>query len=255
MSLETKQVLVTVKAYPNPSKKYGETVCCAGIDMQTDCWIRLYPVPYRDLGPSKRFKKYDIIELRCERALSDSRVESYRVDQDSIRVIRHLGTNDNWRTRRDVVLHTASSSFCEILRQVKGGKSLGMFKPRDISFYWKKSPAAKEQRRNACYAQLSFFDTQKRAVEKVPFDFHYTFKCHGLSDCPGHDLIIVDWEMGQSFRRWRHNYHPQELLFEKIREKWLQSICSENNDIYFYAGNMQRFPDQFMVLGVFYPKK
>jgi len=35
MPLETKQVLITVKAYPNPSVKYGETVCCAGIDIET----------------------------------------------------------------------------------------------------------------------------------------------------------------------------------------------------------------------------
>ena len=30
-----KRVLITVKAYPNPSKKYGETVCCAGVDVNT----------------------------------------------------------------------------------------------------------------------------------------------------------------------------------------------------------------------------
>jgi len=65
LKLETKTVLITVKAYPNPSKKYGETVCCAGIDLQTNSWIRLYPVTYRDLEYSKRFKKYDIIKVKC----------------------------------------------------------------------------------------------------------------------------------------------------------------------------------------------
>ena len=60
LSLETKTVLVTVKAYPNPSRKYTETVCCAGIDIDTKKWIRLYPIPYRDLDESQKFKKYNI---------------------------------------------------------------------------------------------------------------------------------------------------------------------------------------------------
>ncbi len=255
MALQTKQVLVTVMTYPSPSRKYVEIVCCAGIDLASGNWIRLYPVPYRSLPSLNRFKKYDIIQVRCEKASRDSRIESYRVDQDSIRVLRHLDTKDNWRARRDIVLPTLPSSFCEILKRVRGGKSLGVFKPCDIGFFSKKSPPADERRRNACYAQLSFFDTHTRAVEKVPFDFYYSFTCDGLADCPGHDLLIVDWEMGQSYRRWRHDYQSQEVLFEKIEETWLHRICSEKNDIYFYVGNMQRFRDQFMVLGVLYPKK
>lgn len=255
MALETKQVLITVMTYPSPSRKYVEIVCCAGIDLASGSWIRLYPVPYRSLPSRNKFKKYDIVELRCEKASRDSRAESYRVDQDSIRVVRHLDTNDNWRARRDIVLPTASSSFCEILNRAKDGRSLGMFKPRGVGFFWKKSPPADELRRTACYVQLSFFDTQTRAVEKVPFDFYYSFTCDALTDCPGHELAIVDWEMGQSYRRWRHDYRSPQVLFEKIRGTWLHRICSEKNDIYFYVGNMQRFRDQFMVLGAFYPRK
>jgi hypothetical protein len=35
--------LVIVKTYPSPSTKYGETVCCAGIDAQNGAWIRKFP--------------------------------------------------------------------------------------------------------------------------------------------------------------------------------------------------------------------
>jgi len=34
MSIKKKEVFVTVKTYPNPSKKYRETVCVAGIDLR-----------------------------------------------------------------------------------------------------------------------------------------------------------------------------------------------------------------------------
>ena len=45
MQFQTKKILVTVKAYPNPSKKYVETVCCAGVDLSNSQLIRLFPFP------------------------------------------------------------------------------------------------------------------------------------------------------------------------------------------------------------------
>ena len=91
MKLETKTILITVKTYPHPSKKYGETVCCAGIDVQTLQWTRLYPITFRDLDESKKFKKYNIIRVKCERA-NDRRIESYKVDCDTIEIIDYLNT-------------------------------------------------------------------------------------------------------------------------------------------------------------------
>lgn len=255
MSLETKRVLVTVKAYPNPSKKYGETVCCAGIDLETGSWVRLYPVPFRDLDSPQRFRKYDIISVRCEKALRDHRTESYRIDQGSIEVQGHLDTKHKWRERGKIVAPTASPSFCNIQGRVKENVSLGMFKPRKIGFSWQKAEAENEAKREACYVQLLFFDKRKKAIEKVPYDFYYEFHCASEHTCPGHRLKITDWELGEAYRDWRHRYDSQKLLLEKIRQKWLTQICSENNDVYFYVGNMQRFRDQFLVLGIFYPKR
>jgi len=75
------------------------------------------------------------------------------------------------------------------------------------------------------------------------------------TDCPGHKLPIIDWEIGQAYRDWRYKYKIQEQLLQKIRQRWLDLMCSEKNDVYFYVGNMKRFHNEFMVLGVFYPKK
>jgi len=83
----TKRVLITVKAYPNPSKKYGETVCCAGIDIESLEWVRLYPIPFRDLDSSQKFQKYTIVTVRCWKAPDDHRLESYKVDSDSIKIV------------------------------------------------------------------------------------------------------------------------------------------------------------------------
>lgn len=139
--------------------------------------------------------------MKCEKAPKDHRVESYRIDQDSIRVLRHIDTEHRWRERRKIILPTASVSFCDIQKQVAENVSLGMFKPSNIRFSWQKAEAEKEARKQACYGQLSFFDKRKNAIETVPFDFYYEFQCAGKDACPGHRLRIVDWELGQAYRR------------------------------------------------------
>lgn len=67
-------------------------------------------------------------------------------------------------------------------------KSLALIKPRDISFEWRRVTKKDEQSRESCYAQLTFFDKKKNAMEEIPYDFYYLFKCDGISDCPGHKL-------------------------------------------------------------------
>jgi len=81
-----------------------------------------------------------------------------------------------------------------------------------------------------------------------------TVKAYPNPSCPGHKLLIIDWELGQSYRSWRYRYKSEELLMQKIKEKWLGLMCGDNRDTYFFVGNQKRFKDQFMVLGVFYPK-
>ncbi len=255
MKLETKTVLITVKAYPNPSKKYGETICCAGVDVDTHHWIRLYPITFRDLDQSQKFKKYNIIKVKCQKA-NDRRIESYKVDCETIQIVDHLDTKkDRWMRRKQIVLPLTSSSFCQILEDTQQNKSLGLFKPSRINFHCQKTTLQDERKRQACYAQLTFFDKAKGEIEQIPFDFYYSFTCLNAPCCPGHKLPIVDWELGQSYRKWRYKYKPQDILLDKIRERWLGRMCAKKNDVYFYVGNMKRFRNYFMVLGVFYPPK
>ncbi len=253
---EIKKVLITVKAYPNPSRKYGETVCVAGIDIDKNKWIRLYPIPFRDLDKRQKFKKYSVIQVRTNKANDDKRPESYRVDANSIKILHCLDTKDKWNKRKRIVLPTVEKSMCEILKKrEKEDLSLGVFKPYNIDFIWIKAKPKDDKARKSCYAQLSFFNKGKNVIEKIPYDFRYQFQCYNEPQCTGHDYSIIDWEIGQAYRDWRMKYKSQSLLFEKIKERWLIRICSDKNDVYFFVGNMKRFRDKFMILGVFYPPK
>ncbi len=80
------RVRILVKAFPQHSDKYEETVCCAGITEDQQL-IRLYPITYRRLARENQFNRYDLVEATLTRAANDIRPESYRVDHDSIKVI------------------------------------------------------------------------------------------------------------------------------------------------------------------------
>jgi len=169
-------------------------------------------------------------------------------------VLDWYDTRDGWEKRKQAVLPTLSLSCCDILKESEQADiSLGMFKPHKIGFKHRKVKIEGDSDRDACYAQLSFYNNSKKAIEAIPFDFRYQFHCHGKDDCPGHDLPIIDWEIGQAYRSWR--YPEKNVLLEKIKERWLDNLCSEKNDTYFFVGNMKRFRQNFMILGVFYPPR
>ena len=92
--------LMLVKTYPIPSSSYDEVVCCAGLDAETRQWVRMYPVNFRTLGADAKFKKWQFIEATWSAPSSDSRPESRRVHQDSIRAGEWLGPSYSWRERR-----------------------------------------------------------------------------------------------------------------------------------------------------------
>ena len=53
MNWEKKKILVTVKAYPEKSKRHGQVVCTIGITEEGE-WIRLYPMPFESfIGTNK----------------------------------------------------------------------------------------------------------------------------------------------------------------------------------------------------------
>ena len=55
------KILITVKTYPIPSKKYDELVCTAGVT-ETGDFIRLYPINFRELPFTRQYKKYQWVE-------------------------------------------------------------------------------------------------------------------------------------------------------------------------------------------------
>jgi hypothetical protein len=250
-----KQILITVKADPNPSKEYGETVCCAGIDLSNYQFIRLYPIPFRYLEDERQFKKYAIIEADCFRSNDDKRPESFMVNCASIKILEFLETaKEGWKKRKDIFLRAPIKSMCQVIIEAENsGLSLGIIKPENVSFDYTRRRLPDPKIREAYYNQLNLLKKHINAIEAVPFQFYYIFRCTGVEQCPGHDLPIVDWEINQAYRNWRKKYATEKELLEKIAQRWLEISDPGKKDVYFYVGNRKLNKKTFMVLGVFWP--
>src|SRR5258705_8308536 len=133
--MAAQRVLITVKTYPTLSRKYGETVCTAGV-REDGKWMRIYPVPFRRLDETEQYRKFDWIEAEFIASKSDPRPETHHpADLTKLIPSGHMGTDDDWRERRELLLGRARV-FDQLEPLMTGAKenalSLAVFKPAKI---------------------------------------------------------------------------------------------------------------------------
>lgn len=253
--LEEKRVLVTVKAYPQPSKAYRETVCIAGVTDEGK-WIRLFPVTFRNLAEGAKFKTYAWVTVQAWKTSHDPRPESYHIDPDSITVNSTISPDKDWENRWNILRPLVNPSLEALKAQQKQDKtSLGLIKPRQILDLviepaeepeWSSAELEKLLRR-----ELFDAEAQKRPLhllEKIPFRFAYHFLCDDPA-CKGHNLSVISWEVMESFRRWQAKYEEDWQV--KFREKYWDYMLQR--DLHFYVGNMASHPTSWLIIGLYYP--
>lgn len=255
------RVLITVKTYPIPSRKYDELVCTAGVT-EDGKFVRLYPINFRDLPFSQQYKKYQWINVVASKHKGrDNRRESYRPDSDSIRPFGEVikANPGNWRKRGQYVMKNMARSMEELReRQENDQTSLGIFRPKKIQDLvispddpdWK--PGFLE-----ALKQARIWETRTVSREpprKVPYKFHYIFECDD-ERCKGHRMMIEDWEVGALFWRLVDGGRTHEDAAKAVRDKFLGKLCGPDKDTYFFVGTILAYPKSWVILGVYYPKK
>jgi len=256
MRYEKIKVLITVKTYPLPSRTYQELVCTAGV-REDGSFIRLYPIDYRYRPYWQWYKKYQWIEVEVTKNQKDPRKESYRPKVETIRPLgKPLPTKNKWQERKNYVLAQGYKTIEELKELQKiDHTSLGIIKPKIISdFSFEETEKDWEPAQKIALRQQRLFGPENKPLEKIPFKFFYHFTCTGPR-CNGHKMQIIDWELGQLYRRMRHDYKfSPEKSAEKVKEKFFNQICSPNRDTYFFVGTVLPF-HSWIVLGVFWPPK
>lgn len=251
----TKKVLITVRTYPTPARRGVEVSCTAGITEEGE-WIRLFPIPYRFLDPDKRFRKYQRIEVSVKRS-SDPRPESYEIDSDSIKILDEpLTTSNHWQARKERVLPLQATSLCELQRQRRedGYPTLGFFKPTGVTLH-----IEPEENREWTPDELGrlnqyslFQNALSHTLEKIPYKFRYEFQCD-FATCNRHSMICTDWELGESYRKWRDQYGASR--WEAAFRKKYEYEMTEMNGLHFFVGTIRQHPDSWIIVGLFYPRK
>lgn len=253
-----KDILITVKAYPEYSTKYIETVCTCGIVRDTGQMIRLYPIQFRYLEGKNKFSKYQWIKAKIRKSKKDARPESYNIKDDSIILGSIIGTNKvGWIERAKWLLNEKNiyNSIEDLLDARKDNDiSLGIVKPASITGFKVNKKSVTEMkgaeiRKRSIMNQRSML-IQKQDLELLPFTFILEFKCENKA-CKGHKCSILDWEIAELYRKSKNKDNWKEILKNKI----LNEICGKERETYLLLGNMAQHQHIFCILGFFWPPK
>jgi hypothetical protein len=262
MTWEKRRVLVTVKAAPERSKKYGECVCTAGITEEGE-FIRLYPISLDVFRSGPRFKKFSWIEVECERAQGEKlgRRESHRIREGSLRVVdTSLSDSPVDRAGREKLLAPLRSQSVESLVEAfdRDRTSLGLIRVGDLQKFYKSEeldlPGANGPRiMQATFDSMGGMSRVKWILNQIPHVFRYKFRCSvPESICHGHDMTCEDWELFESNRKWPERYQTPELLWEKLQDRYFTRM--KDSDLQFFMGTESQY-GSWLIVGLYYPKR
>lgn len=258
---QTTRLLILCKTYPSPSAKYTETSCVAAMTEEGKL-IRIYPVPFRLVDDAQQFKKWQWVTAKIEKTRNDNRAESHRIYVDTIQCEGDpLPTKNEWAHRRfwlDKLPLFTDFEALESARQQQGF-TLALLKPDAIAGLditpvtpdWTEDEKAKllrEQIQGNLFAK----ENEERSLQqlrKLPFDFHYRYRCNAASGPKEYRHKIVDWEAGALY--W--NVARQKDWEDKFRQRYEREFAAK--DLHFLMGTIHRFPHQWLIISVIYPPK
>ncbi len=234
------EAVVIIKAAPQVGQRHGETVCCAGIDLHGN-WLRLYPISFRTLGDGQRFGRWDRIKFNWRLPSDDQRLESRRVDQDSLEIMGEL----KHRERQNFLSSTIVTS---LNAEREKNKSLALLKAEILDFRFEKKSAADldtELRKfEILRAQPDLFNTKPIIPYKpCPYIFKYKYQ----TDDGKREGTCQDWEVEATYFNWEKLYGEQKTLTE------LQKVFGQEypkKGMLLAMGTHSLYPDTWLINGI-----
>lgn len=227
-----------IKATPNPSRKYGETVCCAGITAEGK-WKRLFPIRFRQLQENK-FRRWDWVSFDYTRPKSDSRSESCHVYEDRLIVDGSLKPSERVSLLNPLILPSTAEAAARNM-------SLALIRPVNPRFKFRRKPPAIVDAERSAYhyaaRQLSLLDKEQEAFEPVPYAFAFTYE----DATAKHTMQCGDWETSATFWKMKRDYGEQQALdhlMKMFNEEYPRKGMA------FAMGTLKKRPSQWMLLGV-----
>ena len=235
------EAIILVKAAPQVSATYGETVCCAGVTLKKE-WVRLYPVTFRSLEDAQKFGRWDRVKFRWTKPKSgDNRKESLRVDQQSLEI-----TGDLSKRERESFL--APLEVTSLQKEAEKGNSLALLRPSIKKFYWEKKSDSEINEEIEKFKKIQdqkdlFFTKVLLPYAPCPYVFKYQYSIEDGE----REGTCQDWEIEATFYKWKKLYGEEQALAEMNR------VFGEEfpkKGVVFAMGTHSRFPDTWLINGV-----
>ena len=154
--------------------------------------------------------------------------------------------------RRNSIIFPHIRSAAEVYRPNRdlNESTLAIIKPKEIiNFEIDETPDEdfKKQVANlqALQSQLGLFESRdNRPLDLIPYSFRYEY----IDDAGArHRQKVVDWETYQLYRNCSNRENWKELMFQRYAVELLKT------DIHLFIGTMQRFPQNWIIIGVYRP--
>jgi hypothetical protein len=234
------EAIVLIKAAPQIGLRHGETVCCAGVGLDGK-WLRLYPVSFRSLDDGQKFGRWDRIRFRWKLPSDDSRVESRRVDQDSITISGQLKKSERQPFLGSLIVTGLNKERAE-------GRSLALLKAKITGFRFEKrtdAEIAKEQDRfDNLRAQQNLFGV-KPMIPYRPCPFHFKYKYE--TDDGKREGTCQDWEIEATYFKWAKEYGEENALV-RMREVFGEEYPEKG--MLLAMGTHSQHPDTWLINGI-----
>lgn len=238
--LQKSRVSILVKALPQRSSTYGETVCCAGVT-EYGQFKRLFPVRFRHLAGTSKFARWDWVKFGYRTPTRDKRSESCHVMEDTIERDGVFPRSERSAFLNRIVSPSISSAANE-------GRSLALIRPSDTQFSYKPKPKsevdAERQAFEEAAKQGSFFDKELASIEPTPYRFRFKFRD---GDGP-HTFTNGDWESHAMFFNGRRREGSEQAALN-----WMDQVYNEQyarDGMLFCVGNVASRPQTWQLLGV-----
>lgn len=234
------EAVILIKAAPQVGQRHGETVCCAGISIEGK-WLRLYPVSFRTLDDGQKFGRWDRIRFKWRIPHDDQRVESRRVDQDSITITGELKPSERERFLSSLITTSLD-------RERTNGRSLALLKANDLEFKVEKRTSedltSDAARFDKLRAQRDLFNTKTLIPYKpCPYRFKYKYR----TDDGPREGTCQDWEIEATYFKWSQEYGEKSTLL-KMQQAFGEDYPKKG--MLLAMGTHSQYPDTWLINGV-----
>lgn len=231
--------MILVKALPQPSATYGETVCCAGVTLDRR-WKRLFPIRFRRLEGKAAFNRWDLVTYRYRRPTADPREESCHVFEDTISVTGKLSDGERARLLNPMIMGSGKAAAA-------AGRSLTLVRPLKSRFVHRPKSQEQVSREREAFAyaarQDGMFDKRIAQITPTPYTFRFEFE----DEAGAHAYQSGDWETHATFFNHRRRTSEVEAL-RFLDETY--NVTFPEKGMAFVLGNMAKRPQVWQLLGV-----